>query len=51
MATTSGEECSNITERAKIYKNPKTDYEVAVNDAAVQLALENPTSLLERGKL
>jgi hypothetical protein len=43
-----GSDNINIAEKAKIYKNPKTEYEEAVNDAAVHIALQDPASLLDR---
>lgn len=51
MAISSGEGSDNINvvEKAKIYKNPKTEYEEAVNDAAVHIALQDAAILSDRG--
>ena len=45
---------SVIEEKAKIYGKsgkPLTKYQVAINDAAVSIAKENPEAVLDRGKL
>ena len=40
--TTEVEEDSTIKEKAKIYNPPKKQYKVAVNNAAISLAMQDP---------
>ena len=49
MSSGEGSDNINVVEKAKIYKSPKTEYEEAVNDAAVHIALQDPATLLDRG--
>ena len=50
MTDNHAEDESTIKEKAKIYQHPKKEYEVAVNDAAAILALQEPVLLSQRGK-
>ena len=48
--TTEVEEDSTIKEKAKIYNPPKKQYKVAVNNAAISLAMQDPALILQKGK-
>lgn len=45
------EDTSEIKEKAIIYNKPKNEYEERVNQAAISLALKDPSLILGRGKL